>query len=131
MHEVDERYLVRHDSGDHDSVSGPKGFVKCVMRFCLPGRMVDDGAPPIVARRTDNHRAPVDLFDFGVVAIGDLGSVPHDTQPRGRHKHYAISGVAVKTENDLTVLLAFCGAQTNTVEPQCNSDFLHITSILL
>lgn len=129
MKKVWQRDLVRHNSRDHDYVAGTKGFVQRVMRFGLTRSVIDNRPTPIVAWTADDYRTPVNLLDLGVVAISDLGRVTHDTQPRGRHEHYAIAGIAVKTENNLTMLFTFCRAQTDTVEPQRNGDFLHITSV--
>ena len=130
MLKLRQRDLIRYDRRDHDDVAGAEGFVQRIMRLCLRGCKINNRTPPIVSWRANNYRAPVNFLDFSVVSVGDLGSVPHDTQPRGRQEHYAIAGIAVKAENDLTVLLAFCGTQADAVKPQGDSDFLHITSIL-
>lgn len=87
------------------------------MRLGLPGSVIDDCAPPIIARCADDYWAPVDLFDFGVVSVGNLRCVAHDAQPRCRQKHYAIAGIAVKAKNDLTVPAFLGRAEAYAIEP--------------
>ena len=92
----------------------------------LVGRQ--DRATPVVSRLTHDNRTPIYLFDFGVVTVGDLGGVPHASQPRRRHKHDTAGWVTFEAKDHLSVPPLFCRAKTDTIKPNCNRDFLHVIS---